>query len=83
MAVYGAKIILTPKTGGMEYARDLAEKIQKDGEGIILDQLPISIIYWGNMKRPDLKVGVTPNIALLIFSVMGTTGTPSCASPNT
>ena len=37
MAPYGAKIILTPKTGGMEYARDLAEKMQKDGEGLILD----------------------------------------------
>src|SRR5205809_6248446 len=38
MAAYGAKIILTPKTGGMEYARDLAQKMEKDGEGLILDQ---------------------------------------------
>jgi len=29
MAAYGAQIILTPKTGGMEYARDLAEQMQK------------------------------------------------------
>src|SRR3954466_12192245 len=38
MAAYGAQIILTPKTGGMEYARDLAEQMQKEGQGIILDQ---------------------------------------------
>ncbi|RYE74110.1 MAG: pyridoxal-phosphate dependent enzyme, partial [Oxalobacteraceae bacterium] len=38
MAAYGAQIILTPKTGGMEYARDMAEQMQKDGQGIILDQ---------------------------------------------
>src|SRR3954463_14798678 len=38
MTAYGAKIILTPKTGGMEYARDLAQKMEKEGQGIILDQ---------------------------------------------
>jgi cysteine synthase B len=38
MAAYGANIMLTPKTGGMEYARDMAEQLQKDGKGIILDQ---------------------------------------------
>ena len=38
MAAYGAQIVLTPKTGGMEYARDLAEKMQSEGQGIILDQ---------------------------------------------
>src|SRR3954465_878303 len=38
MAAYGAEIVLTPVTGGMEYARDLAEQMQRDGKGIILDQ---------------------------------------------
>src|ERR1700741_1320586 len=38
MAAYGAKIVMTPKTGGMEYARDLAEQMQREGKGIILDQ---------------------------------------------
>src|ERR1700740_1609876 len=38
MAAYGAKIVLTPKSGGMEYARDLAQKMEKEGQGIILDQ---------------------------------------------
>src|SRR5450631_4942363 len=36
MRAFGAKIILTPKTGGMEYARDLAEQMQKNGAGRIL-----------------------------------------------
>ena len=38
MAAYGAEIVLTPVTGGMEYARDLADQMQRDGKGIILDQ---------------------------------------------
>lgn len=38
MGAYGAQIILTPVTGGMEYARDLADQMQRDGRGIILDQ---------------------------------------------
>ena len=38
MAAYGAEIVLTPKPGGMEYARDLAGDMQKEGKGIILDQ---------------------------------------------
>ncbi len=38
MAAYGAQIVLTPVTGGMEYARDLAEQMQREGKGIILDQ---------------------------------------------
>eukprot|EP01037_Dinobryon_pediforme_P025278 gene25278-27367_t len=38
MAAYGARIVLTPKSGGMEYARDLAEQMQKEGQGLILDQ---------------------------------------------
>ena len=37
MAAYGAQIVLTPVTGGMEYARDLAEQMQRDGKGRMLD----------------------------------------------
>src|ERR1700752_355115 len=38
MAAFGAEIILTPKDGGMEMARDVAEKMRDEGKGIILDQ---------------------------------------------
>ena len=38
MRAFGAKIVLTPKNGGMEMARDLAEKMVREGKGIMLDQ---------------------------------------------
>src|ERR1041384_2354562 len=38
MKAFGAELILTPKSGGMELARDLAEQMQKDGKGRVLDQ---------------------------------------------
>src|SRR2546430_13238389 len=38
MRAFGAEIVLTPKAGGMETARDVAEKMRAEGKGIILDQ---------------------------------------------
>jgi len=38
MKAFGAELILTPKSGGMEYSRDLAEQMQARGEGRMLDQ---------------------------------------------
>src|SRR5437762_2277582 len=38
MSAFGAEIVLTPKAGGMETARDVAEKMRAEGKGIILDQ---------------------------------------------
>ena len=38
MKAFGAELILTPKSGGMEYARDLAEQMQDEGKGRMLDQ---------------------------------------------
>lgn len=76
MAAYGAKIILTPKTGGMEYARDLAEQMQREGKGIILDQ-------FSNPDNPRAHYeGTGPEIwrdtdgrITHFVSAMGTTGT--------
>ena len=76
MAAYGAKIVLTPKTGGMEYARDLAEQMQKEGKGIILDQ-------FANPDNPRAHYeGTGPEIwrdtegrITHFVSAMGTTGT--------
>jgi cysteine synthase B len=76
MAAYGADIILTPKTGGMEYARDMAEQMQKDGRGTILDQ-------FGNPDNPRAHYeGTGPEIwrdtegrVTHFVSAMGTTGT--------
>ena len=76
MAAYGAQIMLTPKTGGMEYARDMAEQLQKDGKGIILDQ-------FGNFDNARAHYeGTGPEIwrdtdgrVTHFVSAMGTTGT--------
>jgi cysteine synthase B len=76
MAAYGAEIVLTPKTGGMEYARDLAEQMQKEGKGIILDQ-------FANADNPRIHYETTgPEIweqtggkVTHFVSAMGTTGT--------
>ena len=76
MAAYGAKIVLTPKVGGMEYARDLAEQMQKEGKGKILDQ-------FGNPDNPRAHYeGTGPEIwrdtegrVTHFVSAMGTTGT--------
>ncbi|HEY6865407.1 MAG TPA: cysteine synthase CysM [Burkholderiales bacterium] len=76
MRAYGAEIVLTPKAGGMEAARDLAEKMRVEGKGIILDQ-------FGNPDNPlSHYEGTGPEIwrdtggKLTHFvSSMGTTGT--------
>ncbi len=39
MKAFGAELILTPKSGGMEYARDLADQMVREGKGVVLDQL--------------------------------------------
>ena len=76
MAAYGAEIVLTPKTGGMEYARDMAEQMQREGKGVILDQ-------FANMDNPRAHYeGTGPEIwrdtggrITHFVSAMGTTGT--------
>jgi len=76
MKAFGAELILTPKSGGMEYARDLAETMQKEGKGRVLDQ-------FGNDDNPRIHFETTgPEIwkdtqgrVTHFVSAMGTTGT--------
>ncbi|MCO4891809.1 cysteine synthase CysM [Cupriavidus sp. WGtm5] len=76
MAAYGAEIILTPVKGGMEYARDLADSMERDGKGVILDQ-------FANPDNPQAHYeGTGPEIwrdtdgrITHFVSAMGTTGT--------
>jgi len=76
MKAFGAELILTPKSGGMESARDLAEKMQKDGKGRVLDQ-------FANDDNPRIHFETTgPEIwqdtqgrVTHFVSAMGTTGT--------
>ena len=76
MAAYGAKIILTPKSGGMEYARDLAEQMQKNGEGLILDQFanPDNPRSHYEGTGPEIWRDTEGRITHFV-SAMGTTGT--------
>ena len=73
---FGAELILTPKSGGMEYARDLAEQMQRQGKGMVLDQ-------FANTDNPRIHFETTgPEIwqdtdgkVTHFVSAMGTTGT--------
>ena len=76
MAAFGAEIVLTPKAGGMETARDVAEKMRAEGRGIILDQFanednPLSH-YRGT--GPEIWNETGGRITHFVSS-MGTTGT--------
>jgi len=76
MSAYGAQIILTPKTGGMEYARDMAEKMQSEGQGIILDQFanPDNPLAHYNGTGPEIWRDTEGRVTHFV-SAMGTTGT--------
>ncbi len=76
MKAFGAELILTPKSGGMEYARDLAEQMQKEGKGHVLDQFANAdnprIHY--ETTGPELWADTQGQITHFV-SAMGTTGT--------
>lgn len=76
MAAYGAEIILTPKEGSMEYARDLAEKMRDEGKGIILDQFanPDNPLAHYEGTAPEIWRETEGKITHFVSS-MGTTGT--------
>jgi cysteine synthase B len=76
MKAFGAELILTPKSGGMEYARDLAERMQTEGKGRVLDQFANEdnprIHY--ETTGPELWEQTQGRITHFV-SAMGTTGT--------
>ena len=76
MSAYGAKIGLTPKSGGMEQARDVAEKMRDEGKGIILDQFanPDNPRAHYETTAPEIWRDTQGKITHFVSS-MGTTGT--------
>lgn len=76
MRAYGAEIILTPKAGSMEHARDLAEKMQDEGRGIILNQFanPDNPLAHYEGTAPEIWRDTDGKITHFVSS-MGTTGT--------
>ena len=76
MAAFGAKFVLTPKEGGMETARDIAERMQASGEGLILDQFanPDNPLAHYEGTGPEIWRDTHGQITHFVSS-MGTTGT--------
>jgi S-sulfo-L-cysteine synthase (O-acetyl-L-serine-dependent) len=76
MRAFGAEIILTPQKGGMEAARDLAEKMVREGEGIMLDQFanPDNPLSHYEGTGPEIWRDTDGKITHFVSS-MGTTGT--------
>ncbi|WP_025916781.1 cysteine synthase CysM [Herminiimonas sp. CN] len=76
MSAYGAQLMLTPKIGGMEYARDLALQMQKEGQGIILDQFsnPDNPRAHYETTGPEIWRDTKGSVTHFV-SAMGTTGT--------
>ncbi len=76
MRAFGAELILTPQAGGMEGARDLAEKMRDQGEGVILDQFanPDNPLAHYETTGPEIWRDSAGRVSHFISS-MGTTGT--------
>jgi cysteine synthase B len=76
MRAFGAEIILTPKAGGMEGARDLAEKMRDQGKGVILDQFanPDNPLAHYEGTGPEIWRDTAGKVTHFVSS-MGTTGT--------
>ncbi|MBA0015025.1 MAG: Cysteine synthase B [Nitrosomonadaceae bacterium] len=76
MSAFGAQIILTPKEGSMEQARDVAESMRDEGRGIILDQFanPDNPLAHYLGTAPEIWRDTDGQISHFVSS-MGTTGT--------
>ncbi len=76
MSAFGAKFVLTPREGGMEQARDVAQEMQARGEGLILDQFanPDNPLSHYEGTGPEIWRDTNGQITHFVSS-MGTTGT--------
>jgi cysteine synthase B len=76
MRAYGAELVLTPKAGSMEGARDTAERLVKEGKGIMLDQFsnPDNPLAHYTGTGPEIWRDTAGGVTHFVSS-MGTTGT--------
>jgi cysteine synthase B len=76
MGAFGAQFVLTPKEGGMEMARDIAEKMRDEGRGVILDQFanPDNPLSHYEGTGPEIWRDTEGRVTHFVSS-MGTTGT--------
>ena len=76
MKAFGAELILTPKSAGIEYSRDLAERMQQEGKGRVLDQFssPDNPRVHFETTGPEIWNDTGGTVTHFV-SAMGTTGT--------
>lgn len=76
MRAFGAELILTPREGGMEMARDVATRMRDEGKGVILDQFgnPDNPIAHYEGTGPEIWEQTQGRVTHFVSS-MGTTGT--------
>ena len=76
MRAFGAELILTPQAGGMEGARDLADRMVAEGKGVMLDQFanPDNPLAHYETTGPEIWRDTEGRITHFVSS-MGTTGT--------
>ena len=76
MKAFGAELILTPKSAGIEYSRDLAERMQHEGKGKVLDQFssPDNPRVHYETTGPEIWTDTAGTVTHFV-SAMGTTGT--------
>lgn len=76
MRAYGAELILVSREVGMEGARDLAQEMQRRGEGKVLDQFnnPDNSLAHFKTTGPEIWQQTDGKITHFVSS-MGTTGT--------
>ena len=76
MAAFGAQFVLTPEKGGMELARDTAERMRDAGEGVILDQFanPDNPLAHYTGTGPEIWRDTEGKVTHFV-ATMGTTGT--------
>ncbi len=76
MKAFGAELILTPKSAGMEYARDLAGQMEKAGKGRVLDQFANADNPRSHYESTGPEIWADTGGRVTHFvSAMGTTGT--------
>ncbi len=76
MRAFGAELVLVSKAGGMEQARDVAEQMQSEGKGVILDQFanPDNPLSHYEGTGPEIWRDTQGKITHFV-ATMGTTGT--------
>jgi S-sulfo-L-cysteine synthase (O-acetyl-L-serine-dependent) len=76
MRAFGAELVLTPKSGGMESARDLADRMVAEGKGVMLDQFanPDNPVAHYEGTGPEIWRDTEGRVSHFVSS-MGTTGT--------